>query len=94
VSGGTGSIIEYFGEGVKTLSATGMGTICNMGAEVRTPSSSSLVGLLNNNHFEFRLVPRLRCFRTMSVKANIFTPQNVEALPSSPIHSRFEIYLF
>ena len=34
VSGGTDCIIEYFGEGAKTLSATGKGTICNMGAEV------------------------------------------------------------
>jgi aconitate hydratase len=34
VSGGTDSIIEYFGEGAKTLSATGKGTICNMGAEI------------------------------------------------------------
>ncbi|MCL2208273.1 MAG: aconitate hydratase [Fibromonadales bacterium] len=34
VSGGTDSVIEYFGEGAKTLSATGKGTICNMGAEV------------------------------------------------------------
>jgi len=34
VSGGTNSIIEYFGEGTKTISATGKGTICNMGAEV------------------------------------------------------------
>ncbi len=33
-SGGTDAIIEYFGEGAKTLSATGKGTICNMGAEV------------------------------------------------------------
>jgi len=34
VSGGTDSVIEYFGEGAKTLSATGKGTICNMGAEI------------------------------------------------------------
>lgn len=34
VKGGTGSIIEYFGPGVDTMSATGMGTIGNMGAEV------------------------------------------------------------
>ncbi|MDR2580328.1 MAG: aconitate hydratase [Fibromonadaceae bacterium] len=34
VSGGTDSIIEYFGEGTKSISATGKGTICNMGAEV------------------------------------------------------------
>lgn len=34
VKGGTGAIIEYFGEGAKSISATGKGTICNMGAEV------------------------------------------------------------
>jgi aconitate hydratase len=34
VSGGTGCIIEYFGEGAESLSATGKATICNMGAEV------------------------------------------------------------
>lgn len=34
VKGGTGAIIEYFGEGADALSATGKGTICNMGAEV------------------------------------------------------------
>lgn len=39
VRGGTGSIIEYFGPGVETLSATGMGTICNMGAEVGATTS-------------------------------------------------------
>ncbi|MEN2495733.1 MAG: aconitate hydratase [Marteilia pararefringens] len=39
VSGGTGSIIEYYGDGVKHLSATGMATICNMGAEVGATTS-------------------------------------------------------
>lgn len=34
VKGGTGYIIEYFGEGASSLSCTGKGTICNMGAEV------------------------------------------------------------
>jgi aconitate hydratase len=34
VDGGTGSIVEYFGEGCETLSATGKATICNMGAEL------------------------------------------------------------
>lgn len=34
VSGGTGSIIEYYGPGVDSISCTGMATICNMGAEV------------------------------------------------------------
>ncbi|ELR20127.1 aconitate hydratase, mitochondrial [Acanthamoeba castellanii str. Neff] len=39
VRGGTGSIIEYFGPGVETLSCTGMATICNMGAEVGATTS-------------------------------------------------------
>ncbi|KAJ2612562.1 aconitate hydratase [Coemansia sp. RSA 1365] len=39
VRGGTGYIIEYFGEGVDSLSCTGMATICNMGAEVGATTS-------------------------------------------------------
>ncbi|KAF5096668.1 hypothetical protein D0Z03_001572 [Geotrichum reessii] len=39
VKGGTGAIVEYFGEGVDALSATGMGTICNMGAEIGATTS-------------------------------------------------------
>ncbi|MDC0584284.1 aconitate hydratase [Bacteroidales bacterium] len=34
VKGGTGAIVEYFGEGANSLSCTGKGTICNMGAEI------------------------------------------------------------
>lgn len=39
VKGGTGAIIEYFGEGTSSISATGKGTICNMGAEVGATTS-------------------------------------------------------
>lgn len=39
VKGGTGSIIEYFGPGTQTLSATGMSTVCNMGAEAGATTS-------------------------------------------------------
>jgi len=39
VKGGTGSIIEYFGEGTKSISCTGKATICNMGAEVGATTS-------------------------------------------------------
>merc|ERR1712012_871836 len=39
VKGGTMSIIEYFGEGVDSISCTGMGTICNMGAELGATTS-------------------------------------------------------
>jgi aconitate hydratase len=34
VNGGTGSIVEYFGEGAESISCTGKATICNMGAEI------------------------------------------------------------
>lgn len=40
VKGGTGSIVEYFGEGAKNLSCTGKGTICNMGAEIGATTST------------------------------------------------------
>ncbi|MFM6998792.1 MAG: aconitate hydratase [Bacteroidota bacterium] len=40
VKGGTGAIIEYFGEGAESLSCTGKGTICNMGAEVGATTST------------------------------------------------------
>ena len=40
VKGGTGSIVEYFGEGAKSLSCTGKGTICDMGAEVGPTTST------------------------------------------------------
>lgn len=39
VKGGTGAILEYFGEGAKSLSCTGKGTICNMGAEIGATTS-------------------------------------------------------
>ena len=39
VKGGTGAIVEYKGPGVSSLSATGMGTICNMGAEIGATTS-------------------------------------------------------
>ena len=40
VKGGTGSIVEYFGDGAKSLSCTGKGTICNMGAEIGATTST------------------------------------------------------
>ncbi|MFA5833831.1 MAG: aconitate hydratase [Bacteroidota bacterium] len=39
VKGGTGAIVEYFGEGTNSISATGKGTICNMGAEIGATTS-------------------------------------------------------
>ena len=40
VKGGTGAIVEYFGEGARNLSCTGKGTICNMGAEIGATTST------------------------------------------------------
>jgi aconitate hydratase len=40
VKGGTGAIVEYFGEGAKNISCTGKGTICNMGAEIGATTST------------------------------------------------------
>ncbi|MBP7642206.1 MAG: aconitate hydratase [Saprospiraceae bacterium] len=40
VKGGTGAIVEYFGEGAKNMSCTGKGTICNMGAEIGATTST------------------------------------------------------
>ena len=39
VKGGTGRIVEYFGEGAESISCTGKGTICNMGAEIGATTS-------------------------------------------------------
>lgn len=40
VKGGTGYIVEYFGEGAESISGTGKGTICNMGAEIGATTSN------------------------------------------------------
>jgi aconitate hydratase len=40
VKGGTGAIVEYFGEGAEAMSCTGKGTICNMGAEIGATTST------------------------------------------------------
>ncbi|GLA71427.1 hypothetical protein AtubIFM55763_001866 [Aspergillus tubingensis] len=55
VKGGTGSIIEYFGPGAQTLSATGMATVCNMGAETGAttsifPYAPQMADYLRANH--------------------------------------------
>jgi len=44
VKGGTGAIVEYFGEGADAISCTGKGTICNMGAEIGATTSMFAYG--------------------------------------------------
>lgn len=55
VKGGTGSIVEYFGPGVDSISCTGMATICNMGAEIGAttsvfPFNHSMAAFLNSTN--------------------------------------------
>ncbi|KAL3237371.1 aconitate hydratase ACO2 [Nakaseomyces bracarensis] len=52
VRGGTGYIVEYFGEGVETLSCTGMATICNMGAEIGATTSTFPYQLAHKRYLE------------------------------------------
>ena len=50
VKGGTGAIVEYFGPGLDSISCTGMGTICNMGAEIGATTS---VFPYHKRHYEY-----------------------------------------
>ncbi|MER2997633.1 aconitate hydratase [Pontibacter populi] len=57
VKGGTGAIVEYFGEGAESMSCTGKGTICNMGAEIGATTSvfaydNSMRAYLNSTNRE------------------------------------------
>ncbi|MBM2841574.1 MAG: aconitate hydratase, partial [Bacteroidetes bacterium] len=61
VKGGTGAIIEYFGEGTRSISATGKGTICNMGAEVGATTSVF--------PYDFRMADYLRATNRAKVAA-------------------------
>ena len=55
VKGGTGAIVEYHGPGVEGISATGMGTICNMGAEIGATTS---VFPFNDRMYEYLVATR------------------------------------
>ncbi|MEI7500549.1 MAG: aconitate hydratase [Bacteroidota bacterium] len=52
VKGGTGFIVEYFGEGAESLSCTGKGTICNMGAEIGATCSVFTYDLKMKSYLE------------------------------------------
>ncbi|KAK4998970.1 aconitate hydratase [Elasticomyces elasticus] len=71
VRGGTGKIIEYHGPGISSLSATGMATICNMGAEVG--ATTSLFPFTPGSH-----TPYLRATHRGSIA------EQAEAISSSP----------
>ena len=57
VKGGTGAIVEYHGPGVDSISSTGMGTICNMGAEIGATTS---LFPFNNNMYDYLAATKRR----------------------------------
>jgi len=82
VKGGTDNIVEYFGDGADSLSCTGKGTICNMGAEIGATTSifcydkkmsEYLFGTGSNREFRFRFQTFIHCLlRERSRTGNIF----------------------
>lgn len=87
VKGGTGSIIEYFGPGVETFSCTGMGTICNMGAEIGATTS---IFPFNNN-----MVNYLRATGRSQIAdfAELYKEDFLSADPGCPYDQIIEINL-
>jgi aconitate hydratase len=92
VKGGTGAIVEYFGEGAESLSCTGKATICNMGAEIG--ATCSLFG------YDEKMAEYLRStnrdeIATLAdkVKANLRSDEEVYANPESYYDQLIEINL-
>ena len=74
VKGGTGCILEYFGEGAKSISATGKGTICNMGAEIG--ATTSLFGYDNKMEEYLRQTGRDDVADAANNSADLLTGDN------------------
>ncbi|QIP12747.1 aconitate hydratase [Spirosoma aureum] len=92
VKGGTGCIVEYFGEGAESLSATGKGTICNMGAEIGATTSIFA--------YDEKMADYLRATNRAdiaeaadAVKANLRSDEEVYADPASYFDQLIEIDL-
>ncbi len=83
VKGGTGCIIEYFGEGAENLSCTGKGTICNMGAE--TGATCSLFGFDRSMYDYLKITGRVEVAK--------LAEENINNLVSDPeVHDNPEKY--
>src|SRR5690242_18356774 len=92
VKGGTGAILEYFGEGADAISATGKGTICNMGAEIG--ATTSIFG------FDDKMVDYLRASgradvakAALGVREHLVTDPEVIANPAKFYDQVIEINL-
>jgi aconitate hydratase len=92
VKGGTGCIVEYFGDGAESLSATGKGTICNMGAEIGATTSIFSYDDKMGNYL--RATGRAEIADAAEVaKANLRADDEVYADPSTYYDQLIEINL-
>src|SRR6201991_1284170 len=92
VKGGTGAIVEYFGEGARSLSATGKGTICNMGAEIG--ATTSIFGYDEKSEIYLRGTKRAEIADAANaVKENLTGDDEVYANPEKYFDQVIEINL-
>jgi aconitate hydratase len=92
VKGGTGAIVEYFGEGAISLSCTGKGTICNMGAEIG--ATTSTFGYDESMERYLRSTGRSEVAdMANSIKAHLTGDDEVYANPEKYFDQVFEINL-
>ena len=92
VKGGTGCIVEYFGEGTETLSCTGKATICNMGAEIGATTS---IFAYDKSMDEYLRVTNRSGIAdaAMKVKEHLLSDPEVEMDPASYYDQVIEIDL-
>lgn len=92
VKGGTGAIVEYFGDGARSLSATGKGTICNMGAEIG--ATTSIFGYDEKSEAYLRVTDRSDIADLANqVKAHLTGDDEVYANPALYFNEVIEIDL-
>jgi aconitate hydratase len=92
VKGGTGYIVEYFGEGARSLSATGKATICNMGAEIG--ATTSIFGYDDKSESYLRGTKRAEIADLANeVKAHLTGDEEVYANPEAYFDQVIEINL-
>jgi aconitate hydratase len=92
VKGGTGAIVEYFGEGATSMSCTGKGTICNMGAEIG--ATTSTFGYDESMERYLRATDRAEIAEVAnSVKAHLNADPEVYANPTQYFDEVIEINL-
>ena len=92
VKGGTGSVIEYFGDGAESLSCTGKGTICNMGAEIG--ATTSIFGYDNSMSRYLRATGRSKLAKlSNAVSSHLIGDDEVYSNPEEYFEQLIEINL-